>query len=168
MLKKILLALLVVLIVIQFFRPEKNLSGDSINDISKKYPMPDSVHHIFQIACYDCHSNTTRYPWYSYVQPVSWWMNDHIEHGKHHVNYSDYTSAPLAVQNHRLEETIEVLDENEMPLDSYTWLGMHPEAKITDAQKQTLIRWAKAQMDTLKAQYPPDSLILKRRKPAEG
>lgn len=95
-------------------------------------------------------------------------MNNHVEDGKHHVTYSDYTSAPNAVQNHRFEETIEVLDENEMPLNSYTWLGMHGKAKLTDAQKQTIIQWAKAQMDTLKAQYPADSLILKRRKPAEG
>jgi hypothetical protein len=50
-----------------------------------------------------------------------------------------------------------------MPLASYTYLGLHPEAKLSDEQRQTLIRWAKAQMDTLKANYPADSLKMKPR-----
>ena len=59
---------------------------------------------------------------------------------------------------------MEVLEKNEMPLESYTWLGLHPEAKISDAEKQTVITWAKAQMDTMRRTYPPDSLVRKRRR----
>ena len=164
MFKKILIALIIILIAIQFVKPQRNVSGEDSRHISKSYSLPDSVDHILQVACYDCHSNKTAYPWYSNVQPIAWWLSHHVNDGKRHVNYSDFTSAKIAVQNHRFEETIEVLDENEMPLKSYTWLGLHPEAKLTQSQKQILVRWARAQMDTLKTHYPPDSLILKRRR----
>lgn len=160
--KKILIALVVIFVVIQFFRPEKNISGESTNDISTKYAMSDSVKAILAVACNDCHSNRTEYPWYSNIQPIAWWMNGHIQHGKQHLNFSDFTSSKISRQNHKFEETIEVLEEGEMPLASYTWLGLHSKANLTDAEKNTLMRWARTQMDTLKAQYPPDSLVLKR------
>ena len=74
----------------------------------------------------------------------------------------------MAIQNHKFEEIAETVKEGEMPLPSYTWLGLHSNANLTDAQRKTLVAWAQAQMDTLKAHYPPDSLILKRRQPPPG
>jgi hypothetical protein len=164
MFKKILLGIAALFVLIQFIRPEKNLSGDDQFHVSTKYPMPDDVAFIMKDACYDCHSNTTRYPWYAHVQPVAWWLGNHVNHGKEKLNFSEFTSRRIAVQNHKFEEIIEKVEEGEMPLSSYTNLGLHPEANLTDAQRQTLIHWAKTQMDTLKAQYPADSLVMKRRK----
>jgi hypothetical protein len=163
MLKKILLALLALLVIIQFFRPARNLSDDNMASISTKYVLSDSVETILRKACYDCHSNKTVYPWYANVQPVAWWLNNHIEEGKGELNFSSFTTRPLAIQFHKFEETIEEVEEGEMPLESYTWLGFHPDADLTDAERETLVSWAKAQMDTLKQQYPPDSLVRKRR-----
>ena len=160
---KILIGLVIVLVVIQFFRPEENLSGENTHDVSTRYILSDSVKSILKVACNDCHSNHTEYPWYAEVQPVAWWLNNHITDGKRHLNFSKFTSRSIADQNHMFEETVEVLDENEMPLPSYTWLGLHSQAKLTNEQRSTLIRWAKAQMDTLKANYPPDSLVRKKR-----
>jgi hypothetical protein len=160
---KIIIALVVVLVVIQFFRPEKNVSGESKNDVATRYAMSDSVKTILAFACNDCHSNRSEYPWYSNIQPVAWWLNHHIEDGKRHLNFSDFTSSNIARQNHKFEETIEVLEKGEMPLASYTWFGQHEQAKLTNEQKNTLIHWARTQMDTLKSQYPPDSLVMKRR-----
>lgn len=160
--KKILIALLIVLVIIQFFRPVKNLSDDKTYDITTKYNVPDSVAILLKVACNDCHSNRTEYPWYAEVQPIAWWLNHHVTDGKRHLNYSRFTARRVAVQNHKFEETVEMIEENEMPLDSYTWFGLHHGADLTEAQKQLLIRWAKVQMDTLKSQYPPDSLILRR------
>jgi hypothetical protein len=75
---------------------------------------------------------------------------------------------PIAVQNHKLEETIEMVKEKEMPLESYTYLGLHKEANLTDDQRDAIVNWAMAQMDSLKANYPADSLKMKPRpKPAE-
>ena len=164
MLKKFLIGLLVVLVLIQFFRPEKNNSNDLTHDVSTKYKVPEEVSHILRVACNDCHSNKTNYPWYAQIQPVAWWLNDHVTEGKEHLNFSSFTQLPIAVQNHKFEEVIEVIDENEMPLESYTYLGLHPEAKLTEDQKTALKTWAREQMDLLKQTYPADSLVLKRRK----
>ena len=163
--KKLVIVLVSILIIIQFFRPAKNLSNDLTYDVSTKYMVPDSVQKILKVACNDCHSNRTEYPWYAEVQPIAWWLNYHVNDGKGHLNYSNFTSRPIAVQNHKFEETIEMVKEGEMPLASYTWLGLHSNAKLTDEQRDMIVSWAEAQMDTLKAQYPPDSLILKRRTP---
>jgi Haem-binding domain len=160
---KILIILISTLVIIQFFRPAKNLSDDKTYDVSNKYMLSDSVQSILKVACNDCHSNRTEYPWYAEIQPVAWWLNDHVTDGKRHLNFSDFTSRPIAVQNHKFEETIEMVEEGEMPLSSYTWAGLHSGAKLTEQQRQLLVNWAQAQMDTLKAQYPPDSLVLKRR-----
>ncbi|WP_353718490.1 heme-binding domain-containing protein [Dyadobacter sp. 676] len=168
MFKKILLALLAVLIAIQFIRPEKNFSDDQSLDISTKYDVPADVKHILSVACNDCHSNKTVYPWYYNIQPVAWWMNEHIEDGKRHLNFSTFAGLSIARQNHKLEETVEMVEDDAMPLGSYTALGMHPEARLSTAQRQRLIEWAKAQMDTLKARYPADSLIMPKRNPAGG
>ena len=163
--KKVLIGLVALLVVIQFIRPERNSSGEDSKDIRNNYTVPQEVDNILSVVCSNCHSNKTTYPWYSNIQPVGWWMAGHISTGKRHLNLSEYLSKPIAVQNHRFEEIQEMVEEKEMPLPSYTWLGMHPEANLTDEQRTLLINWAKAQMDTLKAKYPADSLILKRRNP---
>jgi Haem-binding domain len=162
MIKKILIGLVAVFVIIQFFHPEKNQSNDQTYYVSRKYVYPTDVDQILKAACLDCHSNKTEYPWYSNIQPVAWWLNHHVDEGKHELNFSTFLSRKVAIQNHKLEEIIEQVEKGEMPLASYTYLGMHPEANLSTEQKTTLINWAKAQMDTLKANYPADSLILKR------
>ncbi len=166
MIKKILLALLALLVIIQFFRPEKNESNDLTYDISTKYEVPKEVDEILRVSCNDCHSNKTEYPWYSNVQPVAWWLADHIEDGKRHLNFSEFTKRPIAIQNHKLEETIEMVEEKEMPLKDYTYLGLHAEANLSDEQREVLISWAKSQMTYLKDNYPADSLVMPKRRPA--
>lgn len=164
MLKKILLGILGLLLIIQFFPSEKNESDDREFDISTKYEIPNEVASLLKVACNDCHSNKTVYPWYANIQPVGWWLNDHVNHGKGHLNFSDFTSRRIAIQNHKFEEIVETVESGEMPLASYTNFGLHPEANLSDQQRQVLIQWAKAQMDSLKAHYPADSLVLRRRK----
>ncbi len=168
MTKKILLGLLGVLVIIQFFRPEKNLSNDQTHHISTKYEVPAEVATILEAACNDCHSNKTEYPWYAEVQPSAWWLASHVNGGKKHLNFSDFTSRKIAIQNHKFEEIVEMVENKEMPMASYTYFGLHSEANLTDAQRQALVSWAKMQMDALKTQYPADSLILKRRTPPAG
>ena len=163
MLKKILIGLGVILILIQFIRPEKNVSNDLTNDIATKYPVPADVNHLLQVSCNDCHSNKTEYPWYSNIQPVAWWLSDHVEDGKKHLNFSEFTKIPLFVQNHKFEEVIEMVEEKEMPLADYTYLGLHSEANLTDEQRGKIIDWAKAQMNYLKETYPADSLVFPKR-----
>ena len=163
--KKIILGVIGLLVVIQFFRPEKNLTNDRTQDISSKYLVPTELNTILQSACKDCHSNKTTYPWYAEIQPFGWWLNHHVTEGKSELNFSSFTKLPIAVQNHKFEEIKEMVEEKEMPLPSYTWLGLHTEADLTAEDRELIIKWAGSQMDSLKKQYPPDSLVLKRRAP---
>jgi len=163
MIKKILIALAIVLVLIQFVRPEKNLSGDNTYAIETKYNVPPEISTLLAGACNDCHSNTTKYPWYANVQPAAWWLANHVNEGKEHLNFSEFTKRTIAVQNHKLDEVVEMVKEKEMPLASYTWLGLHPEADLTDEQRAELTLWAQSQMAMLAAKYPADSLVLKRK-----
>ena len=164
MIKKIGMVLLIALGVIQFFRPEKNNSNDLTYDITTKYEVPEEVDQILRVSCNDCHSNSTTYPWYAEIQPVGWWLNDHVEDGKSHLNFSELTKRPVAIQNHKFEETVEMVEEKEMPLESYTYLGLHPDANLSDAQREVLIKWAKDQMAFLTENYPADSLVMPSRR----
>lgn len=163
MVKKIALFLAAILVTIQFIRPEKNISDEQTYDISTKYTVPGEIKEILHVACYDCHSNKTIYPWYANIQPVAWWLDHHVKEGKNELNFSNFAKLRMAVQNHKLEETIELVEEEEMPLASYTYLGLHKEANLTDEQRQLIINWAKTQMDSFKSQYPADSLVLNRK-----
>ena len=140
-LKKIALALLVILILAQFFGPEKNQGEFNTDAFMLDTNPPKDVKFVFRDACYDCHSNVTNYPWYSNITPVNYWLNHHIEEGKEHFNVSDWEGLSVERKDHKIEEVIEVLEENEMPLNSYTWA--HPEAKLSEAQKAAVINWAK-------------------------
>lgn len=162
MFKKILLGLLAIFVVIQFFRPAKNDSDDQTNHLSKKYAVPADVEAILKVACYDCHSNKTEYPWYANVQPTAWWLANHVNEGKKELNFSNFITRKIAIQNKKFDEIAEQVEKKEMPLHEYKYLGLHSGANLTEAQRETLIKWAKTNMDSIKAQYPADSLILKR------
>jgi len=162
MLKKILIGLAIVFVTIQFFRPARNNSGDTSMDIRKKYAVSHDVDQILERACNDCHSNNTRYPWYAEVQPVGWWLSDHIKEGKRRLNLNNFLSNRVAVQKHRMEDCIEQIDNGGMPLDSYLWI--HKEAKLSDADREALKSWCRGVIDSLKAQYSADSLVMPKRR----
>lgn len=141
MLKKILLALLVTFVIIQFFRPAKNLATvPSPQALKTRYAIPSTIETSLRAACYDCHSNNTRYPWYAQVQPVSWYLDHHVNEGKQHFNFDAFLSYPAKKQDHKLEELVESLQEGWMPLDSYTLI--HRDADLSTEQKQEIIAWA--------------------------
>jgi hypothetical protein len=153
--------LLAALIVIQFFRPKKNKQeGEAVNHISKAYAIPAAATTILEKACYDCHSNNTRYPWYANVQPVAWWLDEHVRDGKKELNFSEFAAYNQRRQYKKMEEVIDEVKEGKMPLNSYTWT--HKDAKLTAEEKTTITNWAQSVMDTLKARYPIDSLIRKK------
>ncbi|MEQ1676704.1 MAG: heme-binding domain-containing protein [Chitinophagaceae bacterium] len=161
MFRKVMLVLLAALVVIQFFRPKKNKSdGPQPNYIGNAFAVPADVKSILAKACNDCHSNNTRYPWYSNFQPVLWWLNNHIQDGKKEINFDEYSNRSLRYQYHKMEETIEMVKEGKMPINSYTWT--HKDAKLTTEEKTKITGWAQSVMDTLKARYPIDSLIKKK------
>ncbi len=159
--KKIFIGLLIIFIVLQAFRPAKNVSGDTTRDISTNYVVPENVKTILAKACNDCHSNTTRYPWYAEIQPVSWWLGNHIKDGKRHLNFNDFTGMRIGRQYKRLADCIEQVKDGEMPLSSYTLI--HKDAVLTETEKQTLYNWCEVLRDSIKADYPADSLVIKKK-----
>lgn len=162
MIKKIFLFLLAALIIIQFIHPTKNKAeGPQPNYVGNAFDIPADVKTILDKACNDCHSNNTKYPWYAHVQPVLWWLNDHVKEGKKHVNFDEYTNQSLRYQYHKMEETIDMIKNGKMPLDSYTWI--HKDAKLTKEEKTKITNWANSIMDTMKSKYPIDSLIKKKK-----
>ena len=146
--KKIALALLVVLVGMQFYRPEKNVAvGDYVAAFETETNPSPEVKAILNTACYDCHSDNTEYPWYNNIAPVSYWLADHIEDGKKHLNFSDWQNYDAKKKDHKLEELIEEVKEGEMPLKEYTWT--HGDAKLSQEQISSLLAWA----DGVRANY---------------
>ena len=143
-LKRIGIAFIVLFIVIQVFRINKTITPvNEQTDFMAVTQTNPEVATILKNACYDCHSNQPTYPWYTSVAPVSWWIKNHINEGSKHLNFSIWQTYTVKRKDHKLEECVEMIEEGEMPMNSYTW--MHPEAKLTDAQKQLLIDWFKAE-----------------------
>ena len=166
MLKKILLILLLIFIVIQFIRPQKNIhTGSQPSAISTIYTVPANVDSILVKACKDCHSNNTRYPWYNNIQPVTWFLNNHVIEGKEELNFDEFATYKISRQYHKLEEIKKQIDEGEMPLSSYTLI--HTDAKLTDAGKDAIISWSEGIRKQMEAKYPKDSLVMKHRPPDE-
>ena len=139
--KKILLGVLVGIILIQFIRPEKNSSKDFANDISTIINVPEEVQQIIKTSCADCHSNNTKYPWYSEIAPVSWYLAQHVNEGKEHLNFSEWATYNKDQKSHILKDLEEEIEEHKMPLESYLWI--HKDAKMTDVQYDILLNWIK-------------------------
>lgn len=156
-LKNILIILLVALIVIQFIRPTKN-AGEEIaaSQITAVQAVPPDVQQILKVSCYDCHSNTTNYPWYSRLQPVAWFLDDHIIEGKKEVNFSIFATYPAYRRYKKFKEISKQVKDAEMPLYSYTFI--HRDALLNADQQLLIENWAAGAMKDMEAKFPADSL----------
>lgn len=138
--RRIAFLLLVVFMVMQLFRIDKtNPPVEEGYDFLEVTKAPQDVAHILKTSCYDCHSNTTRYPYYADIAPASWWIKHHIDEGREHLNFSEWKSYEKDKRKHKLEECIEEIQDGEMPLKPYLW--MHSNAKMVEADKNKLIEW---------------------------
>jgi hypothetical protein len=149
MVKKILLGLLALFVIAQFIRPAKNISTTppDKDDFLVRLAPPADVKQMFEIACYDCHSVNTRYPWYAEIQPSGWWLKQHIDDGKNEFNFSTFGGYSAKKQAAKLGALVDVITDRTMPLPSYTWI--HRDAIFTDAQIKTLTTWLAAQQEKL-------------------
>ncbi len=159
--KIILLVFFLIFVALQFFRPAKNSgSTDPSKDVSAAVPVPPEVVAILKESCYDCHSNSTRYPWYAEVMPAGWFLAGHIDNAKSQMNFSEFTTGSLRRQYHKFEEITEQIDLGEMPLPSY--LILHSASELSAEKKQLLLTWAEDSRASMKARYPVDSLERRR------
>lgn len=137
-----LITALVALLIIQFFQIDKtNPPIDAAQDFIGATNPPAPIANILQTACYDCHSHTTEYPWYTNVQPLAWWIKGHIDNGNKQLNYSIWTTYTAKKKAHKIEEMIEVVEGKEMPMLSY--MVAHNDAWIDATQRRELVDWLK-------------------------
>jgi len=138
-LKFFLIMALIALAAIQFIRPEKNNDGyNSVASFETETKPTAKVVSILKENCYDCHSNQTQYPWYSEIAPFSLWLDEHIEHGKEHFNVSAWSDYTIKKKEHKLEELVEMVEKDEMPLCSYTIIH----GNLSEEDKKLLLQWA--------------------------
>lgn len=138
--KLIAAGLVILFIIIQFFWTDKNNSTViPVNAIENHYNVPSDIRGLLKTSCYDCHSNNTTYPWYNTIQPVKWWLSGHIKEGKEHLNFDEFNSYPVQKKLHKLDEVVETINNDEMPLSSYTMI--HRKARLSDADKKEIASW---------------------------
>ena len=138
--KYILIALVLIFAAAQLVRP--SFSNPPVNP-AHELRAPAPVQAVLDRSCIDCHSNRTRYPWYSRISPVSWWLKDHIDEGREEFNMSEFGTYEPKKAAHKLEEVHEMVKKDEMPLREYLW--GHPSAKLSSEDKGVLIQWADAE-----------------------
>ncbi len=135
-LRAILLSTAFAVLIAQFVRPDRSNPAAS-SDLSAPLAVKDAL----QRACYDCHSNQTRWPWYSAVAPISWWIHYEVDEGRRRLNFSswtDYTSDP-GTEDQKLDEVMRLIGNHAMP--PWYYLAMHPRAQLTSVERDAITRW---------------------------
>ena len=131
------LALMAVFLLLQLKQPERTNPP-----VESEIHAPPKIAAILERACYNCHSHRTDWPWYAYVAPVSWWVVDHVNHGRGDLNFSQWPVLDFEELEHNFRDIDEQIAKGEMPLKSY--LILHPEARLSEEDKTTLRRWAQS------------------------
>lgn len=146
--KKASVILLIALVLIQFIQPARNHSGQANPlDIARVYPVPEKIQRVLNNACYDCHSNHTRYPWYAGIQPASWWMDSHIKKGKAALNFNEFGHYSPRRWQSKLKSITSSIEDGTMPLASYTMI--HRSARLSKADKELIKDWIDKTRDSL-------------------
>lgn len=137
MIKRIALIALLLLAVGQFFQPDRSVpASEPTTDLLVMTDAPADIRALVQGACYDCHSYNTTYPFYAHITPINWWLQDHINDGRKHMNFSRWDTYAT---NKHASELGEVIEEGEMPPGNYALIHSH--AKLTPAQQAQLTAW---------------------------
>jgi len=132
-------------VLLQLFQPDRDAPpADPARSIENHVDLPAPVRGILQRSCYDCHSYATRWPWYAYITPVSFFIADHVNHGRSHLNFSDWNQVSGHTDPQetgaKVRSICRQVSEGEMPLDSY--LLLHPSARLTEEEISTICRWS--------------------------
>lgn len=149
LLKWIGFVLLILLVGLQFIPTRSNQSSavTSIHFV-KTFKVPADVENILSVSCYNCHSNNTNYPWYSRVQPVGLFLENHISKGKEELNFSEFGDYSSRKQKSKLKSMISQVEKDEMPLKSYTFI--HRDARLSKDDKKALVNYFSSIQHSLK------------------
>jgi hypothetical protein len=139
-LKVILLSLVGLALAIQVIRPARtNPVVDRTKTIEATAQVPADVSAMLQRSCNDCHSNTTAWPWYTNVAPVSWLLVNHVNDGRRHLSLSTWGDYPAKIKRAKLDHICEHVREGEMPLSSYVLI--HSNAALSPGDVQAICAW---------------------------
>lgn len=139
-LKIIAIVFALAFIIIQFIRPDfTNPPINQAETLEAATQIPENVQKILNRSCKDCHSNETKYPWYSNIQPSAWFLSDHIQEGRKELNLSVWKTYEPRRQRRKLGEICEQVQSKEMPLPSYLWI--HWDTKMSESDIKTLCDW---------------------------
>jgi hypothetical protein len=146
--KIITLVLLVCFVGIQFVPTELNQSDvvTKTDFLSVNNPL-ESISKLLQKSCYDCHSNNTKYPWYNKVQPVAWFLEDHVKEGKAELNFNEWDSLSNRRKKSKLKSIISQIKDDKMPLSSYTII--HGDTKLSKKEKKEITQWLTQLRDSI-------------------
>jgi len=138
--KKILFALVVAFMGIQFIPKNHNENSEALTtDFMTTFDAPKNIETQLKTSCYDCHSNNTHYPWYNKIQPVAWFMEGHIDEGKEELNFSEFGGYSKRRQKSKLKSIMSQIRDDEMPLWNYALI--HRDAKLSEKSKEILEEW---------------------------
>jgi hypothetical protein len=152
-LKWIAIGLLTLLLAAQIYQPERpNPTVDESKTISATLDVPPDVKAIFDRSCSDCHTNNTKWPWYSYVAPTSWLTSRDVKNGRLSMNLSVWGTYRKTKQAGKLDDITEQLANDKMPLKPYRM--MHPSSVLSKEEIALVTRWAEKERDRLSE---PDS-----------
>jgi hypothetical protein len=141
LLKRTLLGLVLVVAGLQFIRPDRtNPPVDAAMAVQATTTVPDQVGVVLRRSCYDCHSNETRWPWYSAVVPAAWGVANHVREGRAELNFSEWGRYPAAKRTALLEKMCDEVREGKMPLKQYLWL--HRDAALSEADWKSVCDWS--------------------------
>ena len=147
-LKIFVLLIVAAFIVIQFFRIDKtNPPIVEADTIDAAMAVPPDIKLILGRSCNDCHSNNTVYPWYSNIQPAAWFLKDHIDKGRHELNFSEFNTYSAKKKKRKLEEICEMVESAAMPLPSYLWI--HRDSGLSDSERKAICDWSKAEAEKI-------------------
>jgi hypothetical protein len=149
--KKIALSGITIFLLMQLYQPARNIDYGPVTPMHffKTFSVPAKVQGILQTSCFDCHSNNTNYPWYSYVQPVGLFLDSHINEGKENLNFSGFGTYSKRKQRSKLDRMIKQIQSDEMPLYSYTII--HKNSILTKESKAVLLNWMEKKSDSISA-----------------
>lgn len=140
-LKRVIIVILILFVAIQVVRPDRQNPGvDQGLTLQARTTVPAEVQAILERSCYDCHSNQTRWPWYSNIAPVSWLLADHVKDGRKELSFSEWGNYTPKKAADKLEEICKLSGNGGMPIQSY--LLIHREAVLSEADKKALCAWA--------------------------
>lgn len=148
-LKWILSVLIALFALLQLTTPA-HVNPPVRNDFIAAMSPPENIAAMFRAACYDCHSDETRWPWYSHIAPISWQIAQDVNDGRKHIDLSEWPINDPDLALKKLEHMSDEIDDGDMPLAKYTLI--HKDARLTSAQRNDLTRWLDSQADKLKSQ----------------